>query len=319
MKFLKSKAVKFLTIIIIIVILSFLTIDKKIYNDFISTKISNLINKSKIPILVDSPKLFFKGIKSDNVSINIPFFNILLLTRLSNCVVKPKLLSFLSDNYKIFFNANAYEGNIHGEINYTPSSNSEYSIEIKDVNTSLHPQLASVNIKGGVLNIKASNIKNNLKRNIPINGYVNFNLQSLTIPLTSGIIKSMIPLDLKEDLKNASISLNAQFSESKIVIESLNFDSNLLKLNGSGELSLFELNSDRLRGMLFNVNIAMSEKFTKTISPSLIIPALTAARHRVNGKLSDNTKSFSAKISGSLNSLFIDIKDTSSNIRGVNN
>ena len=156
MKFYKSKIIKIILISVIVIVLSFLTIDKKIYNDFISSKISNYIKQSGIPVLIDSPKLFFTGIKSDSVSVNIPISNILLLFKFSNFKVKPSLLSFLSDTHKISFTASAYEGKLDGELNYIPNVSYDTSVNIDNVKISLHPQLASVGIKGGILDIALS-------------------------------------------------------------------------------------------------------------------------------------------------------------------
>jgi len=157
---LKKKILVFTTITIIAIVTAFICIDKEIYNKYLSSQIVLKVRETGLPIFLDDVKLTGLKIKFANISIPVPFKNLVFLSKIDELLVTPNWFDCLRSINKFTFNGKMYGGTITGNGDFLPDKQeTNVSLAINNLQLSKHEQIASLGLKDGKLTLNLDQLK----------------------------------------------------------------------------------------------------------------------------------------------------------------
>ncbi len=298
-------------IVIVALVLALLWVDKDIYNEFISSKISSIALKQGFPLTLNQPSFFITGLKAHSASCSIPVKNMYVMLQPDDLELDTTLGTILGRGLSASVSSKLYNGELTGDIQQ--NSDNDYSANLKLTEMSLkdHPQLAPFGISSGNLTLELNNL--HFLKGAPKEGELTLAINDFNLPKETLLEQYGVPFTIPiiKDL-NLSTNLSLKTSEDKqlnLVIKSLKLVSSLCDIDLDGDLKFFNnsLNNLRVSG-----NIKLSDELRKIVNAQLILAAVQAAGHRVNSNLTKNSDSFTFNIAGPVNKLWVSCVDKES-------
>ena len=298
-------------VILVALVLAFLWVDKSIYNEFISSKVSSLATQNGIPLSLNKPEFFITGLRSNSADFSIPVGKHFIRLQPRDLELETSLALILGKDLSLSLDSKLYGGNLTGEIKQESDKIFKANLKLTGMVINEHPQLAPFGIGSGKLDLELSNLRFN--KEIAIDGDLNISLVDFSLPKGLSLEKFGLPAvvpPIKDLNLRTELSLrNSEDKQPNLVIKSLELVSSLIDLELDGDLKFLNnsLNNLRITG-----NVKLSDELRKIVNMQLILAAVQASGHRVNSNLTKDSNSFTVNVSGLVNKLWIRCDDKKS-------